>query len=315
MAIRNAGCRIMTQPPDKAAAAPASQVFHGDPSELPADAGLVYGMPYRHYKGGAYTAVGVGRFEADLAPVVVYRAMRDPSLLWVRRADVFSEPVATPQGEVPRFAPDWPAALACLDFLPRQAVLDVLALHDTPYRRYHDRRHILEMFEAAHTRGVVLDRAQALAVLCHDAVYVPGCEHNEAASAAMIESVAPGEARAVLERAARIVLDTRDHRPSCAGADTVLDLDLLRLAAPPDAFDAHSLDVFAENRALLAARTGLQGDALWDEFMRRRAAFLGHLAQRPRLFLTAAFADCEAPARANLARIGASAGTAEAPGG
>ncbi|SPD63801.1 conserved protein of unknown function [Cupriavidus taiwanensis] len=305
----------MTQPPDKAAAAPASQVFHGDPSELPADAGLVYGMPYRHYKGGAYTAVGVGRFEADLAPVVVYRAMRDPSLLWVRRADVFSEPVATPQGEVPRFAPDWPAALACLDFLPRQAVLDVLALHDTPYRRYHDRRHILEMFEAAHTRGVVLDRAQALAVLCHDAVYVPGCEHNEAASAAMIESVAPGEARAVLDRAARIVLDTRDHRPSCAGADTVLDLDLLRLAAPPDAFDARSLDVFAENRALLAARTGLQGDALWDEFMRRRAAFLGHLAQRPRLFLTAAFADCEAPARANLARIGASAGTAEAPGG
>ncbi|SPA29249.1 conserved hypothetical protein, DUF1653 [Cupriavidus taiwanensis] len=305
----------MTQPTDKAAASPASQVFHGDPSELPADPGLVYGMPYRHYKGGAYTAVGVGRFEADLAPVVVYRAMRDPSLLWVRRADVFSEPVATPQGEVPRFAPDWPAALACLDFLPRQAVLDVLALHDTPYRRYHDRRHILEMFEAAHVRGVTLDPAQALAVLCHDAVYVPGCEHNEAASAAMIESVAPGEARAVLERAARIVLDTRDHRPSCAGADTVLDLDLLRLAAPPDVFDGHSLDVFAENRALLAARTGLQGDALWAEFMRRRAAFLGHLAQRPRLFLTAAFADCERPARANLARIGASAGTAEAAGG
>ncbi|SPA48591.1 conserved hypothetical protein, DUF1653 [Cupriavidus taiwanensis] len=308
----------MTQPTDKAAASPASpasQVFHGDPSELPADPGLVYGMPYRHYKGGAYTAVGVGRFEADLAPVVVYRAMRDPSLLWVRRADVFSEPVATPQGEVPRFAPDWPAALACLDFLPRQAVLDVLALHDTPYRRYHDRRHILEMFEAAHVRGVTLDRAQALAVLCHDAVYVPGCEYNEAASAAMIESVAPGEARAVLERAARIVLDTRDHRPSCAGADTVLDLDLLRLAAPPDVFDGHSLDVFAENRALLAARTGLQGDALWAEFMRRRAAFLGHLAQRPRLFLTAAFADCERPARANLARIGASAGTAEAAGG
>ncbi|WP_116378293.1 DUF1653 domain-containing protein [Cupriavidus taiwanensis] len=315
MAIRNAGCRTMTQPTDKAAASPASQVFHGDPSELPADPGLVYGMPYRHYKGGAYTAVGVGRFEADLAPVVVYRAMRDPSLLWVRRADVFSEPVATPQGEVPRFAPDWPAALACLDFLPRQAVLDVLALHDTPYRRYHDRRHILEMFEAAHVRGVTLDPAQALAVLCHDAVYVPGCEHNEAASAAMIESVAPGEARAVLERAARIVLDTRDHRPSCAGADTVLDLDLLRLAAPPDVFDGHSLDVFAENRALLAARTGLQGDALWAEFMRRRAAFLGHLAQRPRLFLTAAFADCERPARANLARIGASAGTAEAAGG
>ncbi|UDM49713.1 DUF1653 domain-containing protein [Cupriavidus sp. MP-37] len=308
MAIRHAGCRTMTQPPDNPATAPA---FHGDPSELPADPDLVYGMPYRHYKGGAYTAVGIGRFEADLAPVVVYRAMRDPSLLWVRRADVFSEPVATPQGEVPRFAPNWPAALACLDFLPRQAVLEVLSLHDTPYRRYHDRRHILEMFEAAHARGVALDHAQALAVLCHDAVYVAGCEHNEAASAALIETIAPGAARAVLERAAQIVLDTRDHRPSCAGAEAVLDLDLLRLAAPPDVFDSHSRDVFAENRALLAARTGLQGDALWAEFMRRRAAFLNHLAQRPQLFLTAPFADCEAPARANIAR---SVAAAEAAG-
>lgn len=299
----------MTQSPEKPATAPA---FQGDPSELPADPDLVYGMPYRHYKGGAYTAVGIGRFEADLAPVVVYRAMRDPSLLWVRRADVFSEPVATPQGEVPRFAPHWPAALACLDFLPRQAVLDVLSLHDTPYRRYHDRRHILEMFEAAHARGVALDRAQALAVLCHDAVYVAGCEQNEAASAALIETVARGEARALLERAARIVLDTRNHRPSTEGADTVLDLDLLRLAAPPDVFDRHSQDVFAENRALLAARTGLQGDALLAEFMRRRAAFLSHLAQRPQLFLTEACADCEAPARANIAR---SVAAARAAGG
>ncbi|WP_439671385.1 DUF1653 domain-containing protein [Cupriavidus necator] len=305
MAIRNARCRTMTQPP---ASQPPAPAFHGDPAELPADPNLVAGMPYRHYKGGAYTAVGIGRFEADLAPVVVYRAMRDPSLLWVRRADVFSAPVATPQGEVPRFAPAWPAALACLDFLPRQAVLDVLALHDTPYRHYHDRRHILEMFETAHARGIALDRAQALAVLCHDAVYVAGCGHNEAASAALIETVAPGEDRAVLERAAQIVLDTRGHGPSIAGADTVLDLDLLRLAAASEMFDAHSLDVFAENRAMLAARTGLQGEALETEFMRRRAAFLGKLAQRPRLFLTDAFADCEAPARANIARIVGAAG-------
>jgi predicted metal-dependent HD superfamily phosphohydrolase len=299
--------RTMTQPP---ASQPSAPVFHGDPSELPADPDLIPGMPYRHYKGGAYSVTGIGRFEADLAPVVVYRAMRDPSLLWVRRADVFSEPVATPQGEVPRFAPDWPVALACLDFLPRQAVLDVLALHDTPYRHYHDRRHILEMFEAAHARGIALDRAQALAVLCHDAVYVAGCEHNEAASAALLDTVAPGEDRAVLARAAQIVLDTRGHRASIAGAGTVLDLDLLRLAAPSDVFDSHSLDVFAENRALLAARTGLTGDALQAEFKRRRAAFLHKLAQRPQLFLTDPFADCEAPARANIARIVSAAGAA-----
>jgi hypothetical protein len=104
-------------------------------------------MPYRHYKGGAYLVTGVGRFEADMTPVVVYESMRDRSLLWVRHADVFTEPVSTATGDVARFAPHWAPALSCLDFLPRKTVLQVLALYDAPYRKYHDRRHVLEMFE------------------------------------------------------------------------------------------------------------------------------------------------------------------------
>ncbi|CAG9165080.1 hypothetical protein LMG23992_00227 [Cupriavidus laharis] len=277
--------------------------FQGDPAELPRDPDLLPGMPYRHYKGGAYAVVGVGRFEADLSPVVVYEAMRDRSLLWVRTAEVFSEAVATPQGAVPRFAPDWPAALACLDFLPRKAVLDVLALYDAPYRRYHDRRHVLEMFEQARIRGVALNSAQALAVLFHDAVYVPGCEHNEAASAALIPTMTPGVDADVVQLAAQIVLDTHMHEATVAEAGTVLDLDLYRLAVPADEFDAFSLAVFEENRALLAARTGLSGEALTQVFRQRRAAFLSTLAQRPQLFVTDAFADCEALARANIARV------------
>lgn len=277
--------------------------FQGDPDELPRDADLVPGMPYRHYKGGAYAVIGVGRFEADLSPVVVYEAMRDRSLLWVRTADVFSEPVATPQGTVPRFAPDWPAALACLDFLPRRAVLDVLALYDAPYRRYHDRRHVLEMFEQARVRGVMLNPAQALAALFHDAVYVPGCEHNEAASAALIPTMAPGVDAATVELAAQIVLDTRTHEATLADSAAVLDLDLYRLAVSAEEFDGYSLAVFEENRALLAVRTGLSGEALMQAFCERRSAFLSTLAQRRRLFVTDAFADCEARARANIARV------------
>ncbi|WER46752.1 DUF1653 domain-containing protein [Cupriavidus sp. WKF15] len=277
--------------------------FQGDPDELPRDAGLVPGMPYRHYKGGAYAVVGVGRFEADLSPVVVYQAMRDRSLLWVRAAEVFTEPVATTQGTVPRFAPDWPAALACLDFLPRKAVLEVLAQYDAPYRHYHDRRHVLEMFEQAQVRGVALNPAQALAVLFHDAVYVPGCEHNEAASAALIPTMAPGVDAATIALAAQIVLDTRTHEATVADSALVLDLDLYRLAVPAADFDAYSLAVFEENRALLAAQTGLADEPLMQAFRERRAAFLSTLAQRPRLFGTDAFADCEAPARANIARV------------
>ncbi|QYY33472.1 DUF1653 domain-containing protein [Cupriavidus pinatubonensis] len=262
-------------------------------------------MPYRHYKGGAYAVVGLGRFEADLSPVVVYEAMRDRSLLWVRTADVFSEPVATSNGTVPRFAPDWPAALACLDFLPRKAVLDVLALYDAPYRHYHDRRHVLEMFEQARIRGVALNAAQALAVLFHDAVYIPGCEHNEAASAALIATMAPGVDAGIVQLAAQIVLDTHTHAATVADAALVLDLDLYRLAVPAADFDAYSLAVFEENRALLAAHTGLSGEPLMQAFRERRAAFLSTLAQRPRLFVTDAFADCEATARANIARVAA----------
>ncbi|WP_420992894.1 DUF1653 domain-containing protein [Cupriavidus sp. 30B13] len=273
----------------------------------PAAEDFLPGMPYRHYKGGAYAIAGLGLLESDLSRVVVYRSMRDRGELWVRPLDVFTEAVATPQGAQPRFAPDWPAALACLDFLPRAAVLQALACYDAPYRRYHDRRHVLEMFAVAHARAIALSPAQALAVLFHDAVYVPGCEHNEAASAALIETMASGVDAAVVAQAARIVTDTRGHRASVPGSEPVLDLDLYRLAAPQADFDGYTDAVFEENRALLASRSGLSGAALHAAFMARRVAFLQALARRERLFLTPAFADCEAPARANIARMAAGA--------
>ncbi|MDF3839248.1 DUF1653 domain-containing protein [Cupriavidus basilensis] len=286
-----------------------TQHYSQPSTQAPASAGspddYLPGMPYRHYKGGAYAIAGLGRIESDLSQVVVYEAMRDRSQLWVRPLDVFSQSVDTPQGPQPRFAPDWPAALDCLDFLPRAAVLQVLACYDAPYRRYHDRQHVLEMFAVAQARGLALTPAQALAVLFHDAVYVPGCEHNEAASAALIETMAQGVDTAAMSLAARIVMDTCGHRASTPESALVLDLDLYRLAAPAADFDAYTRAVFEENRTLLANRSGLAGDALYAGFMQRRIAFLQALAQRPQLFLSPAFSDCEAPARANIARMAA----------
>ena len=285
---------------------------HAGLTALPDNPDLVPGMPYRHYKGGAYLVTGVGRFEADMTPVVVYESMRDRSLLWVRHADVFTEPVSTATGDVARFAPHWAPALSCLDFLPRKTVLQVLALYDAPYRKYHDRRHVLEMFEQAHALGIALNPAQALAVLFHDAVYVPGFEHNEAASAALLDTMVEDVNADVIHVARQIILDTHTHEASVPDAATVLDLDLLRLAADDDVFDAHGMAVFDENRGLLASRVQLSGEALYHAFMVRRAAFLGTLAQRPKLFLTTAFADFEGPARRNIARVLASVGQAEA---
>lgn len=272
------------------------------PPAIHAPDDMIPGMPYRHYKGGAYTIMGVGRNEADMAPVVVYQADRDRSLLWVRTLDVFIESVDTPAGTQPRFAPAWRDSLACLDFLPRESVLAVLRLYDAPYRHYHDRAHVLEMFEEAARRGIALSAPQALAVLFHDAVYVPGSKLNEAASAELIVSMAPGVAKDILMTAARIVIDTQRHEASTPESAIVLDLDLMRLAAPAADFDAFTDAVFAENRPLLAAATGLEGDALRHAFDVRRAAFMSTLAARETLFVSGAFADCEAPARANLAR-------------
>ena len=61
-------------------------------------------MRYRHYKGGLYELVCEATLEADLTPLIVYRA-QDGSV-WVRPRDVFFELVTTADGQqVPRFAP------------------------------------------------------------------------------------------------------------------------------------------------------------------------------------------------------------------
>jgi hypothetical protein len=60
-------------------------------------------MKYRHYKGGVYELVGEATLEADLSPVIVYRAA--DGTLWVRPKHVFFEEVELDGARVPRFAP------------------------------------------------------------------------------------------------------------------------------------------------------------------------------------------------------------------
>lgn len=65
---------------------------------------------YRHYKGGLYEVIGVGRIEADNQEVVIYKSMQDKGgfkagSLWVRPLTVFSETVEVNGEQLPRFAP------------------------------------------------------------------------------------------------------------------------------------------------------------------------------------------------------------------
>ena len=60
-------------------------------------------IQYRHYKGGLYELVCEATLEADLTPMIIYRA-HDGSI-WARPKSVFFELVEVDGLLVPRFAP------------------------------------------------------------------------------------------------------------------------------------------------------------------------------------------------------------------
>ena len=60
-------------------------------------------IQYRHYKGGLYELVCEATLEADLTPMIIYRAA-DGSI-WARPMAVFFELIEVDGMLVPRFAP------------------------------------------------------------------------------------------------------------------------------------------------------------------------------------------------------------------
>jgi predicted metal-dependent HD superfamily phosphohydrolase len=87
------------------------------------------------------------------------------------------------------------------------------------------------VFARAAARGLALARAQVLALLCHDAVYVAGAQagRNEALSALLLRQAAhelsdlPGDE---VERACAMIRDTVGYRPGSADSEVVIALDL-----------------------------------------------------------------------------------------
>ncbi|TSC84946.1 MAG: hypothetical protein G01um101413_330 [Parcubacteria group bacterium Gr01-1014_13] len=59
---------------------------------------------YRHYKGKDYEVIGVGKIEATLEDVVIYRPLyKSEYSLWVRPLAVFTENVEVDGKTMPRF--------------------------------------------------------------------------------------------------------------------------------------------------------------------------------------------------------------------
>ena len=167
-----------------------------------------------------------------------------------------------------------------------------------PHRGYHDTGHFDELIALARLYTPDLNEAEQLALLFHDAVYVPGAAdgENERQSAELMRACAArlGLVGVDLDRATRIVEATRHAAPPPAEAARVCDLDLWRLAAPWAQFQRHALGIRHEYLHLHADEA-----AFWTA----RRAFYAAMLARPALFATAYFRQhFEATARANLTR-------------
>ena len=265
------------------------------------------GQRLQHYKGGLYTVVGPCTIESTLEPGVLYQSF-DPLArkdVWMRPASDFWSQI---KPGVPRFSlvrqPTssalWDSQLAGVLGVP--LFKRVLEEYGAPERFYHGQEHIFDLFEKARGQGLHLSTEQALAVLLHDVVYVPGAPSgvNESQSVVYMRSI---QASASAHHApdwdlvAKIILDTASHVPTCPQSELVLMLDMSTLGGSPLEFAVANELVWLENRHLLQAASEPR-----KEFDTRRLAFLEALLAKGPLF-TGVFADLETRWRDNVSKL------------
>lgn len=195
--------------------------------------------------------------------------------------------------------------------LPAGMLEALRGAYAAPPRAYHHFGHVeavLRHFDqVADGPGWARPREAWLAVLYHDAVYVPGRRDNEARSATLaMEEIArwlPHESIGLPHVAHLIALTARHGTlapdalgggPDGEDARNFLDCDMAILGAAPADFDAYDRAVAAEYRGTVPA---------WLYRMNRQR-FLRGLLGRERIFLGDFFhARLDAAARANLRRV------------
>ena len=181
---------------------------------------------------------------------------------------------------------------------------DVLRRWTEPHRRYHNTRHLVEVFwaleELEQVDEISADEAVVARVAAwfHDAVYDPRATAgaNESDSADLARELLPGldVDPDQVEQIASLVLLTAGHDGEAPDGLTrsFLDADLWILSAPDSRFDDYCRQVRSEYAHVpeVAYRFG-------------RAALLRGFAERERIYRTDfAHAEWEPPARDNLER-------------
>jgi predicted metal-dependent HD superfamily phosphohydrolase len=186
-----------------------------------------------------------------------------------------------------------------MSLFKHRALVAAARLHYAqPHRGYHGPEHLDELIELARQHTPDLDDAEQLALLFHDAVYVPGAGkgENERLSALLMRATVPAFDLGTidLDRAGRIIEATAHAEPPPPEAARICDLDLWRLAAPWETFQRDTLGIRHEYLHHYADEA-----AFWAA----RKAFYKSMLAKPHLFATAYFRDrFETAARENLRR-------------
>ena len=251
---------------------------------------IVPGLLCQHRAGGLYRVEARVTIEADGRPGVVYRSLADPAAPpWLRPLASFVETVIGDDGTPRlRFEPierpdDAALRAACAAAgLPADVVEATLARYAEPQRHYHAAWHVHEAFARAGAAAAPLSRAQAAALLFHDAVYVAGADPgtNERLSALLLRQALAGRDRwpaDEIDAACTMVTDTADHRPTVAGSSAVIALDLAPLGDDAVRFDAATELVRLEYRHLFD-----DGPDARVAFLRRRVRVLRPLLESTR---------------------------------
>lgn len=184
--------------------------------------------------------------------------------------------------------------------LPATLWPQLLAAYAEPPRAYHDVRHLLDVLErfaeVQREVGWRHPREVYLALLFHDAVYVPGTHDNEEESALLAVRALTGTDVDVARVAHLVRLTARHGTLSREDVDAeealFLDCDVAVLGGAPEAYDAYEQGVAREYAAVPP-----------ELYAAGRRRFLEGLLARERIFLSEHFhARREAAARENLRR-------------
>ena len=178
--------------------------------------------------------------------------------------------------------------------LPDDLVGALTIAYGEAHRAYHNASHIAAVLDwydrVADDVGWHQPAEVYVAVVFHDAIYVPGARDNEARSAVWARDVNGVDS----DRVAHLIELTAGHGSHAAAdhdAALFLDSDMAVIGAPADQFAQYDAAIAREYSVLPP-----------ELYRRKRREFLAKLLAMPRIFLTDYFHErLDAQARANLA--------------